>query len=92
MKNAEFSKKLLVLDYTILIALIVLAAIKPEIDFATVIVAWVAQLGVSTAVYYWKAKCENRTKIPFKVIETLPDNLKQELNLTDVIVAIITSE
>ena len=92
MKNVEFSKKLLVLDYTILIALIVLAAIKPEIDFATVIVAWVAQLGVSTAVYYWKSKCENRTKIPFRVIETLPDNLKQELNLTDVIVAIITSE
>lgn len=92
MKKVEFSKKLLILDYTILIALIILAALKPETDFANVIIAWIAQLGISTAVYYWKAKCENRTKIPFKVIETLPDNLKQELDLTQVIVSIITSE
>lgn len=92
MKKIEFSKKLLILDYTILIILIILAVLTPEVDITSIIVAWVAQLGISTAAYYWKAKCENKTKIPFKVIETLPDNLKQELNLTEVIVAIITSE
>lgn len=88
----EFSKKLLILDYTILIILIILATIKPEIDFATIIVTWVAQLGVSSAVYYWKAKCENRTKVPFKVIETLPEDIRKEVNLTEIITSIINHD
>ena len=92
MKNTEFSKKLLVLDYLISVVLITLATIKPEVDFATIIVAWISQLGISTAAYYWKAKSENRAKIPFKVIENLPADIRDELNLTEIIISIISAE
>ena len=92
MRKTEFSKKLLVLDYLVFIVLVVLATIKPEVDFTSIIVAWTAQLGISSAAYYWKAKAENRSKIPFKVIETLPADIRDEVNLTEIIVAIISSE
>ena len=91
-KRTEFSKKLLVLDYLVFMILVVLATIKPEVDFTTIIVAWVAQLGISSAAYYWKAKSENRSKLPFKVVENLPQDIRDEINLTEIIVAIISAE
>lgn len=91
-KTVEFSKKLLVIDYVVLIALVVASALLPEVEFTSIIVAWIAQLGISSTAYYWKAKADNRTKIPFKVIETLPEDIRKELNLTEIIVSMINSE
>lgn len=88
----EFSKKLLVLDYLVLVVLFVCACMFREVDFTTIIVAWIAQVGVSSAAYYWKAKCENRTKVPFKVIETLPEDIREQVNLTEIITEIIRAE
>lgn len=88
----EFSKKLLITDYIILVGLFVCAAIFPAVDFATIIVAWIAQLGISSAAYYWKAKNENRIKVPIKVIETLPSDIVDKLDLTQVITSIVQSE
>ena len=56
----EFSKKLLILDYLLLIVLFVCSVKFPEIDFTTIIVAWIAEVGISSAAYYWKSKNENR--------------------------------
>lgn len=88
----EFSKKLLIVDYIILVVLFVCAIIFQEVDFTTVICAWIAQLGISSAAYYWKAKNDNRTKVPFKVIESLPENMREQIDLTQVITSIIQSE
>ena len=88
----EFSKKLLVVDYLIMIVLFACAVVFRDVDFATIIVAWIAQLGISSAAYYWKAKCENRTKVPLKVIESLPEDMREQVDLTQVITAIIQSE
>lgn len=92
MKKLEFSKKLLIVDYLILVVLLVCAAIFQNVDFAAVIVAWIAQIGVSSAAYYWKAKNENRTKIPLKVIESLPQEVRDQMDITQVITAIIQAE
>lgn len=90
--KSEFSKKLLVADYLILIVLFACAIYFPQVDFTTIIVAWIAQVGISSAAYYWKAKTENRTKIPLKVIESLPQDLQDKIDLTQIITSIIQSE
>lgn len=88
----EFSKKLLIADYTILLCLIVISIIlSSRCDLSNIVIAWIAQLGISSTAYYWKAKAENRTKIPFKVVEGLPEDLRTQLDLTEIIVSIIGS-
>lgn len=89
MKKPEFSKLLLLMDYLGMAVLIVLTTKFPEIDFITLDVAWIAQLGISSGAYYWKSKSDNRVKVPINVIKTLPKSMREEFNLTDVIVAII---
>ena len=88
----DFSKKLLVLDYLFLVILIVCSVIFTMVDFTTIIIAWVAQVGVSSAAYYWKAKNENRVKVPIKVVESLPENIRSNVDLTQVIISIIQSD
>lgn len=90
--KVEFSKKLLIMDYLILIVLFVCAIMFIEIDFTTIIVAWIAQIGISSAAYYWKAKNENRTKVPLNVIESLPPEMQDKIDLTTVITTIIQAE
>lgn len=90
--KTEFSKKLLIVDYLILVVLFVCAFIFPNVDIVTIIVAWVAQLGISSAAYYWKAKNENRAKVPLKVIESLPPEMREQIDLTQVITSIIQSD
>ena len=90
--KVEFSKKLLLMDYLILIVLFICAILFQQVDFTTIIVAWIAQIGISSGAYYWKAKSENRTKIPFKVIESMPQEMQEKINLTEIITTIINSE
>jgi len=90
--KVEFSKKLLIMDYLILIVLFICAIMFIEIDFTTIIVAWIAQIGISSAAYYWKAKNENRTKVPLNVIESLPQEMQDKIDLTTVITTIIQAE
>ena len=90
--KTEFSKILLLLDYLILIVLFICGILFPQIDFTTITVAWVAQIGISSAAYYWKAKTENRSKIPFKVIESMPKDMREKIDLTQVIISIIQAE
>lgn len=92
MKKIEFSKKLLIVDYTILLVLFVCAIIFQEVDFVAIICAWIVQLGISSAAYYWKAKNDNRTKVPIKVIRSLPKDMRDQIDLTQIITSIIQSE
>lgn len=91
--KSEFSKKLLYVDYAIFFVLLICAfVLRDYYDFGSVLIAWSAQLGVSQAAYYWKAKSENRVKVPIKVIESLPDDIRKELDMTEIITSIIQSE
>ena len=90
MKNKEFSKKLLICDYIIFLLLVLCHLIWGNLT--EIIVAWAAQLGISSGFYYWKAKSENRTKIPIKVISSLPPDIRKEVNLTELIQTVIQTE
>lgn len=89
--KVEFSKELLIVDYLILIVLL-LCHIFTDKDLTNIIIAWIAQTGISSAAYYWKAKCENRTKVPFKVMESLPEDMREKIDLTQIIISIIQHE
>lgn len=90
MKRKEFSKKLLICDYIIFLLLVLCHLIWGNLT--EIIVAWAAQLGISSGFYYWKAKSENRTKIPIKVISSLPPEIRKEVNLTELIQTVIQME
>jgi hypothetical protein len=92
MKKLAFSKKLLIADYVIFVVLVVCATIFQSVDFTSIIVAWIVQLGISSGAYYWKAKNDNRTKVPIKVIQSLPPEVRDQIDLTQVITSIIESE
>lgn len=92
MKKIEFGKLLLATDYLIMIVLICLTIKYPEIDFITLDVAWIAQIGISSGFYYWKSRSENRVKVPVAVIKSLPRSMKHDLDLNQIITTIIQAE
>ena len=92
MIKCEFSKKLLYAEYIVFIALLVCMVKFPEVDFLSVVLAWIGVIGVSQAAYYWKARTENRTKVPINVISSLPKDVREQLDLTQIMTAIIQSE
>lgn len=86
----EFSKWLIVLDYLILVVLLAFTCKFPEINM--IAIAWIAQIGISTGFYYWKAKNENRIKIPIQILESLHRNVRENLDLNQIITAIIEKD
>ena len=91
-RNWEFGKKLLAIIYAGFGVLIVCMIKFQELDFTGIIMTYIGLMTIATTAYYWKAKCENRIKIPIKVIKTLPKELREPLELTTIITAIIQSE
>lgn len=58
---------------------------------AIIITGWIAQLGISTASYLILIKSEHKIELPMKLLNELPDNLKQNIDLTQVITTVLTS-
>lgn len=87
----EFSKKLLIADYAILIGLILLFLV-PSIDktnLAIVLCAWIAQVSISSAAYYWKAKSENLIKLPIILLADLPEDMREKADPTQIIASVL---
>ena len=93
----EFSKKLLILDYIVFTVLIVLAIIFQNCGIDTIAIAWAGQLAISSGFYYWKAKTENRIKVPLLMIKSLDKYIKEhqpntELDINSYIQAVLDKE
>ena len=92
-----YSKSLMDRDYKILgVMLAILVALiwadKDATVWAGVVVAWVTQLAVSTGFYYSKAKAENRIKLPILLLKDLPDDMRERVEPTELITAVIGME
>ena len=93
-KRCCFSKKLLIADYAILLFLIFIflgLSVKDcsTADCAIVIGAWIVQLGVSSAAYYWKAKAENLLKMPIELLNDLPKDMRDRADPNQIIASVI---
>lgn len=87
-----FSKKLLITDYVILGLLFLAFIVVPEIDtmnWAIIVVAWIAQVAVSTGAYYWKAKAENLVKLPIVMLNDIPEGMKERADPNQIIASVL---
>ena len=89
--NLCFSKKLLIADYVIL-ALLLLLFLVPGIDkasLAMVLVAWIAQIAISSGAYYWKSKSENLIKLPMQLLKDLPEDMREKADPNSIIASVL---
>lgn len=86
----EFSKWLLIADYVVMMIFVLLSISTP--DISNIAIAWTGQLAVSTGFYYWKAKNENRIKIPVEILRSLKEEEQAIVDLTQVITTLIEKD
>lgn len=121
-KKLGFSKKLLVADYMITVALLVgycvcsafngiyvmetmNELISLGMDVSTITItppfnldgfgvffsAWIVQVGVSTYAFYSMTKSEHKIELPIQLLETLPEDIKENIDMTNIITTVLTS-
>lgn len=93
-KKLEFSKKLLIADYVILILMIVAFFVLSVIgndtsNCAIIIGGWIAQIAVSSGAYYWKSKAENLVKLPITMLKEIPEDMKEKADPNQIIASIL---
>ena len=78
----EFSKKLIIVSYTILFILLVLYFVaEDKSSWATIVCAWIAECGAATAFYLWKSKNENRAKYAQRFLTKFADKYGADVAL-----------
>lgn len=88
--HIHFSKIMIIFDYIIMVILMICSYVNYEM--VAVVVAWTAQLAISTGFYYWKAKNENRIKIPAEILKSLDKEIDSELDINQIITTILTKD
>lgn len=120
-KKKGFSKKLLIADYAVTVALIVafficailngiytidatnkliemgmdvsMITINPPFNldgFGVFFSTWIAQLAISSYAYYSLVKRERKMEMPMMLLEDLPEDIKKDLNMTEIITTVLT--
>ena len=54
-----------------------------------VVCAWVAQLGISSGCYYWKAKAENLRKMPIQMLDEIPKDMRDRADPNQIIASVL---
>lgn len=78
-------------DYAILLLLILLFLV-PGTDkgnLSVVLVAWIAQIAISSGAYYWKAKSENLIKMPLQLLSELPEDMRERADPNQIIASVL---
>lgn len=57
--------------------------------FGVLLGSWVIQLGVSSGAYYIMSKSDHKIELPMKMINTLPDDIKEQVNMNDLITTVL---
>lgn len=55
----------------------------------TILVAWIAQLGISTGAYFVMAKSDHKAQIPMQLINEMPQEIKDKVDMTQVICSVL---
>ena len=63
--------------------------IVPLDGFGVLLGVWVAQLGVSSVSYYRMSRSDHKIQLPIKLIEELPEDVKETVNMTDIITTVL---
>lgn len=59
--------------------------------FGILLGSWVIQLGVSSGSYYMMSKSDHKVQLPMAMLNTMPDDIKNQLDLTQVVTTILST-
>lgn len=67
--------------------------ITPPFDlniFGVFLSAWIVQLGVSSGAYYMMAKSEHKVELPMALVNDLPSDIKERVDMTQIITTVLS--
>ena len=59
--------------------------------FGIFLSVWVAQLGVSSTAYYVLVKSERKVELPIKLLNDLPEDIKEQVDVTEIITSVLSN-
>lgn len=59
--------------------------------FGILLGSWVAQLGLSSGAYYLMARSDHKIQLPMTMLNTMPDEIKSQLDMTQVITTVLNT-
>ena len=59
--------------------------------FGILLGVWIAQLGISSGAYYMMSKSDHKIQLPMAMLNTMPDNIKQQLDMTAVVTTVLST-
>lgn len=58
--------------------------------FGVILGIWIAQLGLSTGAYYVLVKSERKIELPIKLLNDLPEDIKNQVDTTQIITTVLS--
>ena len=59
--------------------------------FGIFLSTWIVQLGVSSAAYYVLIKSEHKIELPVQLLNDLPEDIKEQVDVTQIITSVLSS-
>lgn len=58
--------------------------------FGVLLGTWIVQLGVSSGAYYMMAKSEHKIELPMTLVNNLPQEIKEQVDMTQIIISVLS--
>lgn len=59
--------------------------------FGVFLSTWIVQLGISSGAYYVLVKSEHKMELPMELINDLPQDIKEQVDMTQIITTVLSS-
>jgi hypothetical protein len=59
--------------------------------FGVLLSVWIVQLGVSSGAYYVLIKSEHKIELPIQLLNELPKDVKEKVDMTQIITSVLSS-
>lgn len=59
--------------------------------FGILLGTWIIQLGLSSGAYYMMSKSDHKIQLPMAMLNTMPDEIKEQLDMTQVITTVLST-
>ena len=59
--------------------------------FGILLGSWIMQLGISSGAYYMMSKSDHKVQLPMKLINDIPDDIKQQLDMNQIVTTVLST-
>jgi len=59
--------------------------------FGIILSAWIGQLAISSGSYYMMSKSDHKIQLPMAMLNTMPDEIKDQLDMTQVVTTVLST-